>query len=120
MSAQNVTDLLTYTTQQAADVLQLSESQVRRLIGRGEMPAVHLGSNVRIPKSALSIWLDREALASLREQAVTEFIARHVSERAVERLDGRSEPTGIGVGSRRTRRNNKRPDRSNDQSAGAK
>lgn len=84
-----MTDCLTYSKAEAADAIGISERLVQKEIQAGRMPAVHIGTSVRIPKSALATWLDEQALASLKEQAVADY------------LSGRNEPTVIGLGSRR-------------------
>lgn len=92
-----VIEPLTYSTYEAAEALGVSERQVRHLIQRREIPVVHLGACVRIPKSALATWLDEQALAAVKEQAVAEF------------LTGGTEPNVIGLGSRRHPRTKRDP-----------
>ena len=69
-----MTDLLTYTPAQAAEVLQISERQVRRLISARELPFTRLGDRLLIPRSALATFLDAQAMATVVEQAVQDRI----------------------------------------------
>lgn len=107
-------DPLTYTREQAAEALQISPSLIQRLIQRHEIPVVHLGDRVLIPISALETFLDEQALATVRREAVTNFLT------GVED----TKPLDFGLAGRRTPRNGrttadnkKRRDRSNDLSA---
>ncbi len=55
-----VTDRRLLTVSQAAERLSVSEKSVRRMIVRGELPAVQLGapgSSVRIDVDELEAWL---------------------------------------------------------------
>lgn len=104
-----VTDVETMvlTKQEAAEQLQLSPRTVTDLISAGRLPVVRFGTAVRIPRSALSIWLDEQALASLSEEARPPAIPVMSGPSAVELIQrGRSEPTVIG-GSRRKVREKK-------------
>ena len=47
-------DLVLYTPEQAAELLQLSKNTVYGLINRGEIVAKRLGKVYRIPRSSLS------------------------------------------------------------------
>jgi excisionase family DNA binding protein len=44
----------------AADRLAISRATLYRLIQRGELPVIHIGSAVRVPVSALERWLDEQ------------------------------------------------------------
>ena len=50
---------LLYDVARTADVLDMSASQVRNMINRGELPAVRIGRAVRVPASALREYVDR-------------------------------------------------------------
>lgn len=52
---------LTYSVREAADALGVSEWLLRRLIDRGEFPAIHLGGRVVIPKIAVQSMLEQAA-----------------------------------------------------------
>jgi len=48
------------TVAETAELMQVSEKTVRRLIARGELPAVQLGgpgSAIRVPRDELEAWL---------------------------------------------------------------
>ena len=49
------------TTETAAELLQISESSIRRLIESGDLRTVRIGWLVRIPTDQLIAWLAREA-----------------------------------------------------------
>ena len=102
-----MTDQLAYTIGQAAESMGISESTVRRMIEDREIPVVRLRGNVRIPVSALATWLDEQALAAVKEQAVNDYIT-----------GGRAPTVLIGMGSTRKPRNEKRSARSNGQISG--
>lgn len=49
------------TTETAAELLQISESSIRRLIESGDLRTVRIGRLVRIPTDQLIDWIAREA-----------------------------------------------------------
>lgn len=49
------------TTETAAELLQISESSVKRLIDAGDLQTVRIGRLVRIPTDQITGWLAREA-----------------------------------------------------------
>jgi excisionase family DNA binding protein len=63
------------TVAQAADLLDVHYTTIRRKIARGELPATQLGgpgSHIRIPRAALDAWLwsgGTETADASREQA---------------------------------------------------
>lgn len=50
---------LTYTVAEAAEALGIGESLLRRLIDRGEFPALPLGGRIVIPKIAVEKMLEQ-------------------------------------------------------------
>lgn len=53
---------LAYTAAEAAEVLGVSESHLRRLAKRGEgPPRLELGRRLLFPKGRLHAWLDEQA-----------------------------------------------------------
>lgn len=57
-------DSLAYTAEEAAQVIGVSESTLRRLAKRGEgPPRLTLGRRVLFPKAAVHRWLDEQATA---------------------------------------------------------
>jgi excisionase family DNA binding protein len=48
----------------AADRLSISRATLYRMIQRGEIPVVRIGSAVRIPVSALDRWLAAQTVSS--------------------------------------------------------
>lgn len=52
---------LTYTVAEAADVLGIGESLLRRLIDRGDFPALRLGGRVVVSKLAVQSMLEQAA-----------------------------------------------------------
>jgi excisionase family DNA binding protein len=50
---------LVLTVEQTARELRIHPLTVRRAIKRGELPAVHVGRRVLIPRKALEDWLMR-------------------------------------------------------------
>ena len=67
-------EVLTYTIVEAAEAIGISERHMQVLIARNEVPVVRMGRAIRIPKTALATWLDETAFASLRQQAVADYI----------------------------------------------
>jgi len=49
---------------EVADRLAISRASTYRLIQRGEIPTVHIGSAVRIPADALERWLQDQVAAN--------------------------------------------------------
>jgi excisionase family DNA binding protein len=45
----------------AAEMLNISPDSVYELVHRGELPAVHLGRNIRIPVFGLKTWIAHQA-----------------------------------------------------------
>jgi excisionase family DNA binding protein len=48
---------LTYNVSEVCKLLGLSEPTLRDSIRRGEIPSIHCGHRILIPKSALSLYL---------------------------------------------------------------
>lgn len=48
------------TVHQAAEILQISSRQIRRLIERGECPAVQIGRTIRIPVTGLREFVQKQ------------------------------------------------------------
>jgi excisionase family DNA binding protein len=51
-------EALVYSVPEAAQVLGVSPTTVRRLIGRGVLPALFLGRRILIGRAALARWVD--------------------------------------------------------------
>ena len=68
------------TPEEVADLLRVSQAAIRRLIRRGDLPAVRVGRTWRVDESELQVWLRRHR-----------FPARGGS-------DGRGEPCLCGCG----------------------
>jgi excisionase family DNA binding protein len=49
---------MVYTIQQTAEILQLSDETVRRLIKKGELPHVRIGSSIRIHRGDVEHFLE--------------------------------------------------------------
>ena len=92
-----MTDQLAFTIGEAADSMRVSEATVRRMVADREIPVVRLRGNVRIPVSALATWLDEQALAAVKAEAVNDFIT-----------EGREPTVMIGGGSMRKARTKSR------------
>jgi excisionase family DNA binding protein len=79
-----------YTVSQAAEVLQVSEGTVSRLVRRGVLPRVpHVAGKVLIPKHAL------DRLADLPQEPAEEVIvsaAESANKRSISSAAARSEP----------------------------
>jgi excisionase family DNA binding protein len=58
---------LLLTVPETARRLRVSEKTVRRLIGRQELPARHVGSLIRVDEGELQAWLYAEAPARQRQ-----------------------------------------------------
>lgn len=52
---------LTYTVAEAANALGIGESLLRRLIARGEFPALRLGGRIVVSKTAVQSLLELQA-----------------------------------------------------------
>jgi excisionase family DNA binding protein len=50
---------------EVADELAVSERTVRRLIGRGELPALRVGGQIRVERSELDAWIYSPELRSM-------------------------------------------------------
>ncbi len=55
---------LLYDVPTTAEALNLSASQIRLMIGRGELPVVRFGRAVRIPAAAVRALVERLSLAA--------------------------------------------------------
>lgn len=54
------------TLREAADRLAVSVKTIRRLIDRGELPAVRIGGSLRIEEAGLLAYLDRNRVRPMR------------------------------------------------------
>ena len=54
-------DVHLLTVPEAAKFLRIGRNLAYQLVGRGEIPCVRLGRMIRVPRSALEQWLEREA-----------------------------------------------------------
>jgi excisionase family DNA binding protein len=52
-----MTDRLTYTVEEAADLMGLSRSGAYRGVRRGEIPCIRIGRRLLVPKSALETYV---------------------------------------------------------------
>ncbi len=52
-----MTDRLTYTVEEAADLMGLSRSGVYRGVRRGEIPCIRIGRRLLVPKNALETFV---------------------------------------------------------------
>lgn len=50
--------------QQAAELLQISRSQVYAMIARGDLPSIRIGRAVRIPSDALAAWVASQTVGA--------------------------------------------------------
>lgn len=53
------TPRLLLTVEEAADALAISRTSLYVLLGKGEIPVVHIGRSVRVPVDALSAYVAR-------------------------------------------------------------
>lgn len=60
----DASDMQLLTVPEAAKVLRIGRNLAYELIARGELPSVRLGRAIRVPRSALERWLEREASAT--------------------------------------------------------
>ena len=51
-------EIRVYSVKQAAEILQVSCHQIRKMIQQGKLPAVRVGREWRIPASALQEFLE--------------------------------------------------------------
>lgn len=56
-----MTERLTLTVREAAAATGIGRNRLYELVRTGEIPAVRVGRNVRIPRDALVRWLDDAA-----------------------------------------------------------
>ena len=54
-------DQLLLTVPEVAKVLRIGRNLAYELVARGEIPSVRLGRVIRVPRSSLERWLEREA-----------------------------------------------------------
>jgi len=54
-------DQLLLTVSEAAKLLRIGRNLAYELVARGEIPSVRLGRVIRVPRSSLEQWLEREA-----------------------------------------------------------
>ena len=59
------------TIADAVTRLNVSEKTVRRLIGRGELPALKVGGSIRLDESELEGWLRTGARTAIEQSHVT-------------------------------------------------
>lgn len=57
------TPRLLLTVEEAADALAISRTSLYVLLGRGEIPVVHIGRSVRVPVDALNAYVARLTVA---------------------------------------------------------
>jgi excisionase family DNA binding protein len=57
-----------YTVEEVAAIFRVPVGTVRRMISRGELPALHLGRSVRVPKSVVVGLLERPVASYLPEE----------------------------------------------------
>ncbi|MDZ4084166.1 MAG: helix-turn-helix domain-containing protein [Bdellovibrionales bacterium] len=50
------------TVKGASEYLSLSESQIRKLIARGQIPHVQIGRSIRLRVSAIKIWIEKNEI----------------------------------------------------------
>jgi len=55
---------------EAADLIGVGRSKMYALLAAGELPSVRVGGSVRVPATALRIWVDRQARAATRDARV--------------------------------------------------
>ncbi len=53
---------LTYTAEEVAQLLGCSPSSVRRMARAGRIPHIAVGRNLKFPKDAIGIWIQKAAL----------------------------------------------------------
>ena len=56
------------TVKQVAELLQVSIPQVRRMIANGELSAMKVGREWRVPKAALEELFERELAAHIQQE----------------------------------------------------
>ena len=57
-------DRLTLTVEEAAQLLGISRALGYELVARGELPSIHLGRRIVVPRRALDAMLDAASLES--------------------------------------------------------
>jgi excisionase family DNA binding protein len=65
MEAGELYEETVYTVDEAAAIFRVPPETVRRLIRRGDLPAIRLGRIYRIPKSAIDRYFDLPAISHL-------------------------------------------------------
>ena len=70
MKAQETYGEQVYTVAEVARIFRLSASAVRRLIRRGEIPAIHLGRTWHIPKSVVDALFAQPLLTTFTPQDI--------------------------------------------------
>ena len=65
MEARELYEEIVYTVDEAAAIFRVPPETVRRLIRRGDLPAIRLGRIYRIPKSVIDRYFDLPAISHL-------------------------------------------------------
>jgi excisionase family DNA binding protein len=56
-----MSEFVTFTSKQVADILQVSTRTVERLVSQGRLPAVRVGRRLRITQQQLRTYLHQES-----------------------------------------------------------
>ncbi len=55
-------------SREVSQLLGIGRTKVFQMMARAELPVVHLGRCVRVPRQALEEWVQNQTLISIREQ----------------------------------------------------
>ena len=78
-----VNERLLLTVEEAARRLGIGRTLAWRLVRSGDLPSIRLGRLVRVPQSALQVWLDRRSNGTGRQRPgsgdAAERLTRHAT-----------------------------------------
>jgi excisionase family DNA binding protein len=86
------------SVRETATILSLTGKTVRRLIAAGRLPALQLGSSIRIPENELRAWLESEPAKTLAERLghAKASMSLDVYTHTLDRERSRSTSSGCG------------------------
>ena len=84
-AANKETDVLLWATSEVARQLQVSTKTISRLIAQGQLPFIHIGSSIRIQKTDVFEYLERQKRYNLGRvgSAVQEKSTCHINAKKV-------------------------------------